>query len=115
MAGKWVDNEVYFGPDRRKRDGPKRWQDRRRLNEAADPPSPGALLRRIRVLLLDKDPQTRQRALLLARLALTEAEKLRWLECADKIKEAQQHINSGAISKADDVLVEALTHASNGS
>jgi hypothetical protein len=115
MTGKWVDNEVYFGPDRRKRDGNKRWQERRRLNDAAEPPPPGALLRRLRVLILDKDPRTRQRALLLARLAITEAERLRWLRCADKIKEAQLFINSGAISKADDALVDAMTLASSGS
>jgi hypothetical protein len=113
MTGKWVDNEVYFGPDRRKR-GDKRWQDRRRLNDAADPPPPGALLRRLRVLILDKNPRTRQRAMLLARLAITEAEKLRWLQCADKIKEAQALINQGAIAQADDALVEAITFASSG-
>lgn len=115
MTSKWVDNEVYFGPDRRKRDGNKRWQERRRLNDAAEPPPPGALLRRLRVIILDKNPRTRQRAMLLARLAITEAEKLRWLKCADKIKEAQLLINRGAIAEADDRLVDAITLASSGS
>jgi hypothetical protein len=114
MTGKWVDNEVYFGPDRRKRDGAKRWQERRRLNDAAEPPPPGALLRRLRVLILDKSPSARQRSMLLARLAITEAEKLRWLQCADKIKEAQRFINAGDPAGADALIVDAMTLASAG-
>jgi hypothetical protein len=109
---KWVDNEVYFGPDRRKRPL-KRWGERRRVNDAGEPPPLGAVLRRLRVLMLDQSPTARLRAQQLARLAQTEAEKLRWLDCADEIKAAALLMNKGDVGAADARLVAALTLASS--
>lgn len=107
----WVDNEVYFGPDRRNREGGKRWGDRRRLNDAGEPPSLGNLLRRLRVLLMDSaNPDRRQRALQVANLAIFDAEELGLRECAERIREASRHINSNArnaIVAADALLIEA--------
>jgi hypothetical protein len=107
----WVDNEVYFGPDRRNREGGKRWGDRRHFNDAGEPPSLGNLLRRLRVLLMDSaSPDRRQRALQVANLAIFDAEELGLRECAARIREASRHINSNArdaIVAADALLIEA--------
>jgi hypothetical protein len=109
MSSKWVDNEVYFGPDRRKGAESKRWKNRRTMNDAADPPPVGALLRRLRVIIPDKSPSARRRAQQLARLAVTEAEKLRWLGCADQIKAAASLIAKGDVPAADACIVSAIS------
>lgn len=107
----WVDNEVYFGPNRRNREGGKRWGDRRRFNDAGEPPSLGNLLRRLRVVLTDTaNTDRRQRALEIANLAIFDAEELGLHECAERIREALRHIDSNtrnAINVADALLVEA--------
>jgi len=85
---KWVDNEVYFGPDRRQRDGGKRWGDRRRMNDATDPPPLGAVLRRLRIMLTDLgDPAKRQRAQQMVSLAILDANRLRNAAAADRLNQ----------------------------
>lgn len=114
MTAKWVDNEFYFGPDRRKRDGGKRWGNRRTQNDAADPPPLGAVLRRLRVRMTDlATPDDRRKAMQLASLATMEAEKLRLLRCADHIKEAARLILAGDIAQADAHIMEAQAIASS--
>ncbi|MBX3511759.1 MAG: hypothetical protein KF700_11205 [Hyphomonadaceae bacterium] len=109
MATKWVDNEVYFGPDRRRRDAGKRWGDRRRLNDAGEPPPLGALLRRLRVQLLDLSTASdRHRAIQLANLAIVEAERKHLPACADAVKEAAACINAGDTAGADAWLTQAV-------
>ena len=46
MKRKWVDNEVYFGPDRRRGGLGKRWGDKRSYDDAGVPPPLGAVLLR---------------------------------------------------------------------
>lgn len=112
MTKKWVDNEVYFGPDRRSRDAGKRWGERRRYNDAAEPPPLGALLRRLRIMLTDAtSPDRRLRALQLANLAIYEAEGMRLRDCANRIREAARLISANARDStvaADALLVEAM-------
>lgn len=111
MNRKWVDNEVYFGPDRRHRDGGKRWGDRRRLNDAAEPPPLGAMLRRLRVMLTDLSaPDRRRRALDIANLAVREAERLHQPECARCIADAARLISASATDQTiriDELLTRA--------
>lgn len=115
MTGKWVDNEVYFGPNRRRRGASKRWGERRHFDDAGEPPPLGAVLRRLRVLLMDmRGPQDRQRAIQLASLATTEAETLHLMECADLIKSAAQLVLANDIAGADAHIVEAQSLASTG-
>lgn len=105
---KWVDNEVYFGPDRRRGGLGKRWGDRRRYNDAGEPPPLGAVLRRLRVLVMHLSTlEERRKALQLANLAMTEAEKLRLLECADSIRVASEMILAGDSNAADRLLMQA--------
>lgn len=112
MPSKWVDNEFYFGPDRRKGGLGKRWGDRRQLDDAAEPPPLGAVLRRMRVLLVDiRTADDRQKIVRLGSLAVTEAEKLRKLACADQIKEAIRLLNAGDVPGADARVVDAMALA----
>lgn len=90
---KWVDNEVYFGPDRRQRDGGKRWGDRRRLNDSGEPPPMGAVLRRLRIMLTDlNDPAKRQRAQQMISLAILEANRLGNPSAADQLHQLSRLI-----------------------
>lgn len=108
MATKWVDNEVYFGPDRRRGGMGKRWGDRRRMDDAAEPPPLGALLRRLRVHLLDMQTyDDRRRAMQLANLAMTAAEQRRLLACADAIRSAANQIGAGDAAAAEAWIMEA--------
>jgi len=105
---KWVDNEFYFGPDRRRRDAGKRWGNRRQLNDAAEPPPLGAVLRRIRVQLMDlSTADDRRKVMQLGSLAITEAEQRRELQCADLIRQALRLISENQIAQADACIVEA--------
>jgi hypothetical protein len=49
----WVDNDTYFGPDRRQTDGGVRWRERRQQNRAATPPPLSTALRQLRLRVLD--------------------------------------------------------------
>lgn len=49
----WVDQETYFGPDRRQADAGLRFVERRRVNHAASPPPLATALRQLRLRVLD--------------------------------------------------------------
>lgn len=108
MTNKWVDNEFYFGPDRRKRDGGKRWGDKRKLNDAAEPPPLSAVMRRLRVVLIDmRSPEDRNHALQLVRLAVASADRIGMRACADALSEASRYIANNDAASADAKIVEA--------
>lgn len=108
MANKWVDNEFYFGPDRRKGGLGKRWGDRREMDDAADPPPLGAVLRRMRVLLIDmRTAEERRHIMQLGNLAITEAEKMHKMACADAVKEALRRLHANDVAGADAMVIEA--------
>lgn len=114
MAEKWVDNPDYIGPDRRRRSGPKRWKERRHLDETASQrPALGALLRRLRVVLTGlNQPDDRRRALQLIGAAITDAERQRFFQCADALKQAERMLRAGdAFSAVDVRVVTAVDHA----
>lgn len=108
MNRKWVDNEVYFGPDRRKRGLGKRWGDRRSYNDAGEPPPLGAVMRRLRVQLNNaRSPDDRRRAYELAKFAATEAERQHVTGCADCLRDVLSLIASGDLAGADAAVVQA--------
>jgi len=112
MATKWVDNTEYFGPDRRKRPGPKRWRERRGADEAGEPPPIGALLRRLRVRLLNPTGDDRKHALEMLRAAIYEANRLGWRQCVVSLQAADQILRSnGAASALESKIAEAMDHA----
>ncbi len=109
MNRKWVDNEVYFGPDRRTRGGSKRWGDRREYNDAGEPPPLGAVLRRLRVRLSgDPTAEDRHHAMQLLNLAITEAETQRLQACAAELRAAAPLITADRFEDADRNVVEAM-------
>lgn len=115
MNRKWVDNEVYFGPDRRKGGLGKRWGDRRYFDDAADQPPPlGAVLRRLRVHLSDiVTADDRRRTYDLARFAASEAERQHLPLCADPLREVLTLITQGDYVTADTRVMQAQS-AFNG-
>jgi hypothetical protein len=115
MADKWVDGDKYFGPDRRRRGGQKRWQDRRHLDEAGEPPPLGAMLRRLRVHMLGLEtPEDRGLTLQLLMAAIADAERRRLLRCADALKRAEHGLRSGApVSVIEAAITEAMLGATD--
>ncbi len=118
MRDKWVDTTSYFGPDRRVRSGPKRWNDRRHFNEAASqPPALNAMLRRLRVLLMNMPtPDDRRRAHQMIAAAVRHAEHQRLYRCADTLKRADQELrNIRGVNTAalDALLTEAMEAATS--
>lgn len=117
MTDKWVDTSKYFGPDRRRRSGQKRWGDRRALNEAGKPPALGSMLRRIRVQLMSQQsPEERKLTLQILSAAIGDAERQRFHHCADALKQADKILRlSGAhaVSDAEARIIEAMDHAGN--
>lgn len=110
MNRKWVDNEVYFGPDRRLRGGSKRWGDRRTYNDAGDPPPLGAVLRRLRVRLSEEaNPEQRHHATQLLNLAIIHAEQMRNTPCADALRRAAPLIATDQFEQADRLVMDAMT------
>lgn len=118
MRNKWVDNSDYFGPDRRLRSGPKRWNDRRKFDEAGQPPALAAMLRRVRVQLMNMPtPDDRRRAHQMINASVKEAERLQYYRCADALKRLDSDLRNirGANASALDALIDqALEHASSG-
>ncbi len=111
MNRKWVDNEVYFGPDRRMRGGSKRWGDRRSYDDAGEPPPLGAVLRRLRVRLTEEPNQIhRHHAMQLLNLAISHSEKLRNAPCAEALRRAAPLITADQFEQADRQVVEAMGH-----
>lgn len=109
MNRKWVDNEVYFGPDRRTRGGSKRWGDRRTYNDASEPPPLGAVLRRLRLRLSeDPNPTSRHHAMQLLNLAIAHCETLRIPECAATLRRAAPCITADQFALAESYVVDAL-------
>jgi hypothetical protein len=117
MSDKWVDTNKYFGPDRRRRSGQKRWGDRRSLDEAGRPPALGSMMRRVRVQLMSQQtPEERKLTLQILNAAIADAERLRFYRCADGLKRADQILRTSgpeAIAEAEAALIEAMDHAGN--
>jgi hypothetical protein len=112
---KWVDNEVYFGPDRRLRGGSKRWGDRRNYDDAAEPPPLGAVLRRLRIRLSEEPCALhRGHAMQLLNLAIAEAGQLRLSECAATLRRAAPYISADQFSQADSLVVAAMALFAEG-
>jgi hypothetical protein len=108
MSRKWVDNEVYFGPDRRTRGLGKRWGDRRTHDDAAEPPPLSAVLRRLRVHLGNvTTAEDRDRAGELAQFALTEADRQHLSPCATHLREVMVQIAQGDLASADTAVMQA--------
>jgi hypothetical protein len=102
MNRKWVDNEVYFGPDRRKGGLGKRWGDRRSYDDAGEPPPLGAVMRRLRVQLNNiATPDERRRVYDLAKFAASEAERQHLPACGDHLRSVLTLIASGDYTSAD--------------
>lgn len=119
MRDKWVDNPDYFGPDRRQRTGQKRWGDRRRSDETSQFPPLGQLLRRLRVQMLGLNtPDERRRTLQLLTAAISEAERQRFFQCADALKQADAVLRQSAATNtttADAWITEAMNYAATRS
>jgi len=108
MNRKWVDNEVYFGPDRRKGGLGKRWGDKRSYDDAGEPPPLGAVMRRLRVQLNGiAISDERRRVYDLARFAAAEAERQHLPECADHLRTVLDAIKSGDFTRADAAVMQA--------
>jgi hypothetical protein len=113
MVTRWVDNGSYVGPDRRRRPS-KRLLDRRRFDEAGDPPPLAALLRRLRVRVTGPSPEDRRHALEMLKAAMGEANRLGWRHCAAALAAADAALRAGgrdAPATADARVVEAIAHA----
>lgn len=113
MNRKWVDNEVYFGPDRRKGGLGKRWGDKRSYDDAGEPPPLGAVMRRLRVQLNGvASADDRRRVYELARFAASEAERQHMPECADSLRNVMTSIVAGDFTNADAWVMDAQAHFS---
>jgi hypothetical protein len=117
MPSRWVDNTNYFGPDRRRKPA-KRWNDRRRQDEAGEPPPVGALLRRLRVRIAGPSAEDRRHALEMVKAAISECSRLGWYRCAATLVRVDDLIRGDggreAVARADVLIVEALEHAGAG-
>jgi hypothetical protein len=106
MATKWVDNTEYFGPDRRRKPG-KRWNDRRRHNEAGQPPP-----------VAGASAEDRRHALEMLKAAISEASRLGWRQCAATLVSADQLLRGGSgatmVAQVDTLIVQAMDHAGAG-
>lgn len=108
MSRKWVDNEVYFGPNRRTRGLGKRWGDRRSHDDSEEPPTLSAVLRRLRVHLSNSTTsEDRRRLYDMAKFAAAEAEHHRLPECARPLREALTLIKTGDYAAADRLVMQA--------
>jgi hypothetical protein len=117
MATRWVDTSSYFGLDRRRRPA-KRWNDRRRLDEAGEPPPLGALLRRLRVRIAGPSDEDRRHAFEMLKAAISEANRRGCRQCAATLARIDQLLRTNsdraAIARADTMIIEAMDHAGAG-
>jgi hypothetical protein len=117
MPTRWVDITNYFGPDRRRKPA-KRWNDRRRLDEAGEPPPLGSLLRRLRVRVAGPSAEDRRHALEMVKAAIAECSRLNWRKCATTLMRVDELLRTDgsreAIAAIDTLIVEALEHAGAG-
>lgn len=90
---------------------------RRRHDEAGRPPPLGALLRRLRVQLMDMSgPNQRRRAMQILDAALTEAQRQHEFGVLDVLRRAQLMLRTGAaadLPAVDGAISEALAMAAN--
>ena len=108
MKSKWVDNEVYFGPDRRKGGLGKRWGDRREYDDAGEAPPLGAVMRRLRIQLNSViSSDDRRRVYDLARFAASEAERQHNESCADALRKVLDAVKAGDFTAADAAVMQA--------
>ena len=108
MNRKWVDNEVYFGPDRRKGGLGKRWGDKRFFDDAGEPPPLGAVMRRLRIQLNGiSSAEERRRVYDLALFAAAEAERQHLPQCADSLRNVLASIKAGDFTNADAWVMQA--------
>lgn len=108
MTRKWIDNEIFFGPDRRQGGLGKRWGDRRKFDEAGEPPPLGAALRRLRIQLNGiSTPEERRRVYELARFAVAEAERQHLAACANHLRDVLNAIAAGDFTSADAAVMQA--------
>lgn len=115
MPTKWVDKPEYFGPDRRRRSGPKRWIERRRHDETQDLPPLGALLRRLRVQMSGlATPEALRHALQIMSAAIAEARRQELPNCVSALQDADRALRQRGASAAliaDEKLVDAMNAA----
>ena len=112
MPSKWVDNDDYFGPDRRARRA-ARLRERRRFDETSDQPSLSATLRRLRVLLGHPTAEDAyNRALHLVGAAIVMAEAAQINECVTALRRADDALRTtpGALSAAEPMVGEAMAY-----
>jgi len=116
MATKWVDNNAYIGPDRRRRPA-RRVLDRRRYDDAGELPPLGAMLRRLRVRVTSGSAEDRRHALEMFKAAIGEANRLGWRRCAAALMSADEAFRTGGPQSAGLVeawLIDAMDHAGAG-
>jgi len=112
MPSKWVDNDEYFGPDRRARRA-MRLRERRHDDETTQQPSLGATLRRLRVLLanpIEEDSQHRARTLIDAALAMAQAAQNN--PCAVALRRADDRLRTcpDDLSAIEPIVSEAMSY-----
>lgn len=110
MADKWVDNDDYFGPDRRDGGG-LRLRNRRRFDETSEPPSLAATLRRLLVLLANPlRPDSYERALQLIAAAGSMAERMGNSACIAALKLADQSLRDAPddFDRVETIVGEAM-------
>ena len=116
MANKWVDNNAYLGPDRRRTRGSRLLRERRKGDESSDPPPLNALLRRTRVSLLGMtSQQDKERTIQFVRAAMEVSDRLGHTACTAQLREVWRALsivdpkNHDAVSKVDTLLQQAMT------
>ena len=111
---KWVDNREYFGPDRRQRSRSKLFNERRKHDDTGDLPPLGALLRRLRVQLLDLKPEGCANVFRLLAGAISEANRLGYRRCSAELIAADRVLREAGVSgapQADTHLINAMDSA----
>lgn len=85
MSRTWVDEEEYFGPNRRE-EGRMRWRERRRKDSAKAPPSLGSVMRRLRVQAANVTSDEQRLALIEhLQAAVQLAELLGMIHCSQQL------------------------------
>lgn len=110
MANKWVDNDDYFGPDRRDRRG-GRLLNRRQVDESTEPPSLAATLRRLRVLLGNPiEDGSHERAVQLVAAGIAMAERAGNNNCVRLLRRADQSLRDKPqdFDAAEVIVAEAM-------
>jgi hypothetical protein len=112
MKDKWVDNNDYFGPDRRDGRG-GRLRNRRQADDTIEPPSLASTLRRLRVLLGNPVRETaHQRALHLLAAGIDLATRTGKHECLLALQRADQMLRDRPddFDAAEAAVAEAMAY-----